>query len=98
MILLVKGRVFTLMGNLHEYIFSRLFCSNLHYNENSARKQARTSDNKLCWSITYPKAFKGEKAVAKPVKELPSYGKLCYCNKYVYGNTMLKCMFHLCFF
>jgi hypothetical protein len=53
----------------------RLFCSNLHYNENSAREQARTRDGKLRWAIKYPKAFKGEKAVAKPVKEKPSYGK-----------------------
>ena len=29
----------------------------------------------LDWAIAYPKAFKGEKAVAKPIKEKPTYGK-----------------------
>jgi hypothetical protein len=47
----------------------------LHYNENSNRKQATTADGKLRWAISYPKAFKGEKAVAKPIKEKPTYGK-----------------------
>ena len=55
--------------------FNRLYCENLHYNENSNRKQARTADGNLRWAIVYPKAFKGEKAVAKPLKEKPSYGK-----------------------
>ena len=27
------------------------------------------------WSIVYPKAHKGEKAVAKPLKEKPTYSK-----------------------
>jgi hypothetical protein len=44
----------------------------LHYNENSKRKQATTVDGTLRWVIAYPKAFKGEKAVAKPVKEKPT--------------------------
>ncbi|KXJ09293.1 hypothetical protein AC249_AIPGENE8778 [Exaiptasia diaphana] len=52
----------------------QLFCSNLHYNENSSRPQAKTVDGKLKWAISYPKAFKGEKAVAKPLKEKPTYG------------------------
>ena len=47
----------------------------MHYNENSSRKQAKTSDGKLRWSVSYPKAFKGEKPVAKPLKEKPTYGK-----------------------
>jgi hypothetical protein len=47
----------------------------LHYNENSNRKQAKTAEGKLRWAIAYPKAFKGEKAVAKPLKEKPTYSK-----------------------
>ena len=46
----------------------------MHYNENSARKQATTSEGKLRWAVSYPKALKGERAVAKPLKEKPSYG------------------------
>lgn len=56
-------------------LFNRLYCANLHYNENSNRKQATTADGNLRWAIAYPKAFKGEKAVAKPLKEKPTYGK-----------------------
>ncbi|XP_028417287.1 uncharacterized protein LOC114541682 [Dendronephthya gigantea] len=51
-----------------------LFCANLHYNENSKRKQATKADSTAQWAIVYPKAFKGEKAVAKPLKEKPAYG------------------------
>ncbi|XP_028412060.1 uncharacterized protein LOC114534789 [Dendronephthya gigantea] len=60
----------------HSYhsLSARLYCSNLHFNENSNRKQATTSEGKLRWTIAYPKAFKGEKAVAKPLKEKPTYG------------------------
>ena len=54
---------------------NRLYCSNLHYNEKSDRKQAMTAEGKLRWAIAYPRAFKGEKAVAKPLRETPTYGK-----------------------
>ena len=37
--------------------------------------QAKTAEGKLRWAIAYPKAFKREKAVAKPLKEKPTYGK-----------------------
>ena len=47
----------------------------MHYNENSNRMQAKTAEGKLRWAIAYPKVFKGEKAVAKPLKEKPTYGK-----------------------
>ena len=56
-------------------VIFRLYRSNLHYNEKSTRKQATKSDGTLRWSISYPKAFKGEKTVAKPLKEKPTYGK-----------------------
>jgi hypothetical protein len=48
----------------------------LHYNENATQKQAKTKDGALRWAVTYPKAFQGEKAVAKPLKETPTYGKI----------------------
>ena len=38
-------------------------------------KQAKTAEGKLRSAIAYPKAFKGEKTVAKPLKEKPTYGK-----------------------
>ena len=57
------------------FYFNRLYCSNLHFNENSNRKQATTAEGNLRWAIAYPKAFKGEKAVGKPLKEKPTYGR-----------------------
>ncbi|CAB4031322.1 Hypothetical predicted protein, partial [Paramuricea clavata] len=54
-------------------LMARLFCSNLHYNENANRSQATTAEGVSRWSIVYPKANKGEKAVAKPLKEQPTY-------------------------
>ena len=54
---------------------SKLYCSNLHYNENANRLQSKTTEGTSRWSISYPKAHKGEKAVAKPIKELPTYSK-----------------------
>ena len=69
-------------GSLIHY-WNRLYCSNLHYNENSNRKQATTSEGKLRWVVAYPKAFKGEKAVAKPLKEKPTYGKnIVFCTRH----------------
>lgn len=54
---------------IFSWVSCRLFCANLHYNENSKRQQARSADGKLRWAITFPKALKGEKAVAKPVRK-----------------------------
>ena len=48
----------------------RLFCSNLHFNENSKRKQATTKDGTQRWAIVYPKAFKGEKAIPREIKSI----------------------------
>ena len=39
---------------------SRLFCSNIHFNENSQRKQAKTEMGEDRWVVIYPKAHKGE--------------------------------------
>ena len=47
----------------------------MHYNENANRAQATTGKGDKLWAIAYPKAQKGEKAVAKPLKEQPTYSK-----------------------
>jgi hypothetical protein len=47
----------------------------MHYNENANRRQAVTNEGNERWFVVYPKAHKGEKAVAKPVKEKPTYSK-----------------------
>ena len=54
----------------------------MHYNENANRRQAVTKEGIERWSIVHPKAHKGEKAVAKPLKEKPTYSK----NKCCYDN------------
>ncbi|XP_046850274.1 uncharacterized protein LOC124443791 isoform X1 [Xenia sp. Carnegie-2017] len=54
-------------------IMARLFCANLHYNENANRPQATTQKGDKRWSVAYPKAHKGEKAVAKPISDCPTY-------------------------
>lgn len=56
----------------------RIFCSNLHYNENANRSQSKTADGTLKWSVVFPKANKGEKAIAKPLKAKPTYGIITY--------------------
>jgi hypothetical protein len=53
----------------------RLFCSNMHFNENSKRDQAKTKQGDDRWFVVYPKAFKGEKAIARQVKECPTFSK-----------------------
>lgn len=47
----------------------------MHYNENSNRKQAKTKEGVDRWHIIYPKAHKGEKAVAKQIKESSTHSK-----------------------
>lgn len=63
------------MANILSVNF-RLFCSNMHFNENSKRKQAITKGGDDRWVVIYPKAHKGEKSIAKKVKEDPTYSKL----------------------
>ena len=48
---------------------SRLFCSNMHLNENSRRKQAKTEMGEDRWFVIYSKAHKGEKSIARKIKE-----------------------------
>ena len=57
------------------FLSCRIFCSNLHFNENAERLQAKTAKGENRWSIVSPKAHKGEKTVAKPIKENPTYSK-----------------------
>lgn len=57
-------------------IYLRLYCSNIHFNENSKRKQARTKEGSDRLAIIHPKANKGEKAIAKKIKESPTFSKL----------------------
>ena len=53
------------------------------------RKQAKTKDGTLRWAVTYPKAFQGDKAVAKPLKEKPTYGKNMQIIKKTYDFTIV---------
>ena len=39
------------------------FCSNMHFNEDR-------------WVVIYPKVHKGEKCIARKIKEEPTYSKL----------------------
>lgn len=50
----------------------------MHYNENSDRKQAKTKEGVDRWNVVYPKAHKGEKAVAKKIKECSTHSKHIY--------------------
>ncbi|CAB4020840.1 Hypothetical predicted protein [Paramuricea clavata] len=54
-------------------LMARLFCANMHFNENSKTKQAKTKKESDRWVIIYPKAHKGEKAIAKKIKEAPTF-------------------------
>jgi len=45
---------------------ARILIAVLHFNENSQRPQAVTQNNQLQWSVSFPKARKGQ-AVVKPV-------------------------------
>ena len=79
------------LAQINDNIFIRIFCSNLHYNENAARKQAQTLNGELKWSIQYPKANKGEKAVARPLKQKPTYGTVPYLPVWLSSN-LCKCL------
>ena len=71
------------------FLTCRIFCLNLHYNENAQRRQTQAIDGQLRWLIVYPKAYKGEKAVARPLKEKPSYGTL-FNYIYIFASFALK--------
>ena len=64
-------------------VLFRLFCSNMHFNENSQRKQAKTKNGEDRWAVIYPKVHQGEKSIAKKIKEEATYSK---CIKLGYNN------------
>lgn len=47
----------------------------MHYNENSKRQQAKTKEGVDRWVVIYPKAHKGEKAIARQIKQSPTHSK-----------------------
>ena len=47
----------------------------MHFNENSERQQAKTIEGVPRWVVIYPKAHKGEKAIARQIKQNPTYSK-----------------------
>ena len=47
----------------------------MHFNENSQRKQAKTKEGEDRWVVIYPKAHKGEKSIARKIKEEATYSK-----------------------
>jgi hypothetical protein len=48
----------------------------MHFNENSQRNQAKTQEGEDRWVVIYPKVHKGEKCIARKIKEEPTYSKL----------------------
>ena len=70
----------------------RLFCSNLHFYENAKRKQATTKDGTYRWAIVYPKAFKGEKAIPREIKEHSTFSML-YNNIYRVDNYLTVALY-----
>lgn len=57
------------------YFHYRLLLAALHFNSNGSREVAQTSDGELCYAFRFPRFRKGG-WVVRPVKEMPSYGKL----------------------
>ncbi|KAJ4928894.1 hypothetical protein JOQ06_004516 [Pogonophryne albipinna] len=53
-------------------MYSRLLMAALHFNHNSSREVARTSDGEVRYAVRYPRFCKGG-WVVRPIKEKPSY-------------------------
>ncbi|XP_062579418.1 uncharacterized protein LOC134241368 [Saccostrea cucullata] len=47
-------------------MLARLCIAAFHYNENGTRRQSITREGELQWSVSYPKAKKGQECVVKP--------------------------------
>ncbi len=62
----------------------------MHYNENANRSQVVMQEGIEWWSIVYLKAQKGEKAVAKPLKEKPTYSKNNFIFIYELINVIIN--------
>lgn len=56
------------------FVPCRLALAALHYNENSNRPQATTTEGKLQYKLQFPRYAKGE-CRAKPVKVVPTFSK-----------------------
>ena len=54
----------------------RLLCANLHFNKNSQRQQAKTKKGDDRQVVIYSKANNGEKAIARKIKEEPTYSNM----------------------
>ncbi|XP_013396887.2 uncharacterized protein LOC106163756 [Lingula anatina] len=54
-------------------MIGRLLLAALHYNENSDKGQAVTKEGIARWSVAHPKMKKGTVAIAKPIKNKPTY-------------------------
>lgn len=59
---------------VHFVSVSRMCLSALHYNESADRMQAVNQEGKLCYSLKFPKAKKGQHSI-KPKKTKATYGK-----------------------
>ena len=57
------------------YFVFRLALAAIHFNENCGRAQAVTKTGELRYTVSFPKAKKGE-GVAKEVKVDQSFGKI----------------------
>ena len=55
------------------FYFHRVIIAALHWNEQQNKEQAKTKKGELRWTIAVPKYKK--RAIAKPVKEEPTFGK-----------------------
>ncbi|XP_061190456.1 uncharacterized protein LOC133198376 [Saccostrea echinata] len=54
---------------------ARLCIAAFHYNENGTRRQSLTREGELQWSVSYPKAKKGQECVVKPRRVSATFGK-----------------------
>ena len=52
----------------------RLMLAGLHYNENSSKDQKKDAGGNLSYSVTFPKAKKGDYSL-KAVREDATYGE-----------------------
>ena len=57
-----------------DVLFYRIALAAMHFNENSTRTQATTSDGTARYAVEYPKGKFGEPSV-RPLKTDPTFGK-----------------------
>jgi hypothetical protein len=61
-------------NNLPSVIF-RVTLAVLHFNENGNRQQHKSKEGTPSFTVSYPKAKKGEAAVIKSIKVPPTFSK-----------------------